>query len=212
MVRNMDDITQILKEAGAITEGHFIGTSGKHLSVYINKNKILIHVALTSRLCEVLAKKVADWNPDVIVAPATGGIALSQWMAFHMSALLGREVLSAYTESIDGIQSITKRGYDAVVKGKRVVVIEDVVNTGKSINEVVQAVQMVGGEVVGAVALINRNSTDTLIQELLGVPFHSLSLMPLDAYAENEVPESLKKIPINIELGHGAKYLKEHSE
>lgn len=208
----MDDVIQILKDAGAITEGHFIGTSGKHLSVYINKNKILIHVGTTSRLCEVIAKKTKEWNPDVAVAPATGGIALSQWLAHHLTVLLGREVLSAYTESIDGIQSITKRGYDAVVKGKNVVVIEDIVNTGKSIREVVAAVQAADGNVVGAVALINRNENDAMIEAMLGVPFQSLSQMPLAAYDEGEVPEWLKQIPINTELGHGAKYLKEHAQ
>lgn len=208
-----EEVIQILKEVGAVSEGHFIGTSGKHLSVYINKNKILLHTALTSRLCRLLAEDAVALSPDVVVAPATGGIALSQWTAHHLSELLSRDVLSVYTEkNANGEQSLEKRGYDAAIKGKNVLVVEDIVNTGKSIGEVVRVVQAAGGNVLSAFALVNRNKTDEEIAALIGSDFHSLALMPLESYEEGAVPEWLTKIPINTELGHGAKYIKEHGK
>lgn len=208
-----DEVINILKEVGAVSEGHFIGTSGKHLSVYINKNKILLHTNLTSRLCRLLAEASKSLNPEVVVAPATGGIALSQWTAHHLSEALSRQVLSVYTEKNSvGEQSLDKRGYDAVVKGKNVLVVEDIVNTGKSIGEVVRGVKAAGGNVVSAFALVNRNKTDEEIGALIGSEFHSLALMPLESYDEGSVPDWLTKIPINTELGHGAKYLKEHGK
>jgi orotate phosphoribosyltransferase len=207
----MDDVVQILKDAGAILEGHFVGTSGKHLAVYINKNKILIHTEVTSKLCAAMAEKVAAWEPDIVVAPATGGIALSQWTAFHLGKLLSREVLSVYSEPVDGVQALSKRGYDEIVKDKRVVVVEDVVNTGKSIKEVVEAVRLASGNPVGAISLLNRNADDKTIEGLLGVPYTSLHHMPLDSYDEGSVPAWLKDIPIDTSVGHGAKYLKEHA-
>lgn len=208
-----DEVINILKEVGAVSEGHFIGTSGKHLSVYINKNKILLHTNLTSRLCRLLAEASSSLNPEVVVAPATGGIALSQWTAHHLSEVLSRQVLSVYTEKNSvGEQSLDKRGYDAVVKGKNVLVVEDIVNTGKSIGEVVRGVKAAGGNVVSAFALVNRNKTDEEIGALIGSEFHSLALMPLESYDEASVPDWLTKIPINTELGHGAKYLKEHGK
>jgi orotate phosphoribosyltransferase len=205
----MDDLLKEIESLGVVIKGHFIGTSGKHLSVYIAKNNILPHTGLTSRISEKFASIVVPWEPDIIVAPATGGIALCQWTAFHATAMLKREILSIYTEPVDGVQSLSKRGYDAYVKGKKVAVIEDVVNTGKSIKEVVDAVRNAGGDVVGAVSIFNRNRTDEEVGTLLGTKYQSLFLMPLDSYAENEVPEELKAIPINTEYGHGAKYLKE---
>jgi orotate phosphoribosyltransferase len=206
-----NEVIEILKQVGAVSEGHFIGTSGKHLSVYINKNKILVYTDLTSRLCKLLAEKTANLNPDVVVAPATGGIALSQWTAHHLSEVLSRQILSVYTEkNANGEQSLEKRGYDTFVKGKNVLVVEDIVNTGKSVGEVVRGVKAAGGNVISAVALVNRNKTDEEIAALIDADFHSLALMPLESYGEEEVPDWLKKIPINTELGHGAKYLKEH--
>lgn len=209
---HMADVLDILKKTGAVLEGHFIGVSGKHLSVYINKNLILLHTGYASELCEGIAQKALEWKPDIVVAPATGGIALSQWTAHHLSKLSGREVLSVYTEKVDEIQSLSKRGYDGIVRGKKVLVVEDIINTGKSIKEVVEAVRIAGGEPVGAIGLVNRNADDEMITELLGVPFRSLCLMPLASYAEDEVPDWLKQIPINTTVGHGAKYLKEHPQ
>jgi orotate phosphoribosyltransferase len=205
----MDDLLKEIESLGVVINGHFIGTSGKHLSVYIAKNNILPHTGLTSRISERFASKASQWNPDIVVAPATGGIALSQWTANHMSVLLKREVLSIYTEQVDGVHSLTKRGYDAFVKGKKVVVLEDVVNTGKSIKEVVDAVRHAGGDVVGAMSIFNRNKTDDVVSEMLGTEYSSLFLMPLDSYEEDGVPEDLRKIAINTEYGHGAKYLKD---
>lgn len=204
----MDEVLlKEIKDLGAILEGHFIGTSGKHLSTYIAKDKILPHTDLTSRICKRLAEMSVEWQPEVVLGPTTGGIALAQWTAHHLSALSGREVLAVYSDSVNKTQTLRKRGYDAVVESKSVLIVEDTVNTAKSILEVVDAAREAGASVVGAVSIFNRNTDDEMVAAQLGCFYRSLFLMPLEAYAEEEVPEWLKKIPVNTEIAHGREYV-----
>lgn len=203
----MDELLKEIKDHGAIIDGHFIGTSGKHLSTYIAKDKILPHTDLTSRICERLADIAADWRPEIVLGPTTGGIALAQWTAHHLSSRLNIEVLAVYSDSVENKQTLKKRGYDVMVKRKRVLVVEDTVNTGKSILEVIGAARDVGANIVGAVSIFNRNNNDVTVEMQLGCPYQSLFLMPLEAYAEDEVPEWLQKIPVNTEIAHGRKCL-----
>ena len=101
-----NEVIDILKKVGAILQnGHFVGTSGLHFDTYVNKDFLYPHTEETSRVCRLLAEKYKDKNIEVVVGPALGGIILSQWTAFHLSNLCGREVLGVYTEkSEDGGQ------------------------------------------------------------------------------------------------------------
>lgn len=203
----MDKLLNDIEKTGAILEGHFIGTSGKHLATYIAKDKILPHTALTSRITKEMAARAVSLKPEVVVGPTTGGIALSQWVAHHLTTRSGSEVLAVYSDLVDGKQTLKKRGYDAVVEGKRTLIVEDTVNTGKSFIEVADAVRDVGGMLVGAVSIFNRNPDDERVSELLHCPYQSLFVMPLEAYAEDEVPEWLKKIPVDTTIAHGREYM-----
>lgn len=198
----MDDI----KACGAIVLGHFIGTSGRHLSTYLAKDAVMPHTGLVSKICAEFAKRVSNLNPTVVVGPTTCGIILSQWTAHHLSALRGTEVCAVFTDEENDTQFL-KRKYDQIVRGARVVIVEDVVNTGKSIGEVVREVRRAGGEVVQAISIFNRGGSDTEASAILGVPYQSLIHIPLESYAEHEVPEWLAAIPVSIEYGHGSKYL-----
>src|SRR5690349_8655325 len=90
---------KILEQTGAIIiNDHFVYTSGKHGSVYIRKDKLYPHTQLTAKVCEMMARSVQDKKIDVVVGPSVGGIILSQWVAYYLSKLTKKEVLSVFTE------------------------------------------------------------------------------------------------------------------
>ena len=206
-----EDVLRILKKAGAILEGHFIGTSGRHLSLYINKDAWLPHTELVSEICAMLAARNKDKSIDIVAGPALGGIPLSQWTADHLSNITGKKVLSVFTEkTADGRQAL-KRGYDALVKGKRILVVEDTLTTGASVKNTIDAVSAAGGNVVSLSVIINRDPA-RITEETFGIPFFALADIPSESYAESEVPEWLRKIPITTKVGHGAQYIREYPD
>lgn len=203
----MNEVIKILEKVGAIIPNdHFVGTSGLHFDTYINKDFLYPHTEETSYVCKLLAEKYKDKNIEVVVGPALGGIVLSQWIAFHLSKIYGKEVLGIYTEkNNEGGQNFT-RGYDAYIKNRRILVVEDIATTGGSIQKVITAVNNAAGEVISAAVLINKNPSrvDSLF---LGVPLESLSEYIVETYEEKNCPLCKKNIPINVKFGHGKKYL-----
>ena len=212
----MTDVVEILKSIGAvITNDHFVYTSGKHGSVYINKDALYPHTEKTSEVGKLFAEKNKDLDIDVVVAPAVGGTILSQWTAYYLSHLKNKEILSAYTEKDKGTLStaveseqIFRRGYDKIVQGKRVLVIEDLTTTGISVKKVVEAVKAVGGTVVAVCVMVNR-APDLVNSDMMGVPFSSLGVLKAEAFDEKDCPLCKKEVPINTNVGHGKKYLEE---
>src|SRR3990167_6897562 len=178
---SMDNAVDILKKVGAvITDSHFVYTSGKHGSVYINKDAVYPHTKETSRIGQLFAEKFKDMDIDVVAGPALGGIILSQWVAYHLSKLKGKEVLGVYTEKTADKQMIFTRGYDKLVKGKNVLVIEDLTTTGGSVRKVVSAVKTAGGKVVAVCVMVNRDP-ENVTSETIGAPFSSLSVLKAEA-------------------------------
>ena len=202
------EIIDILKKVGAIlSEGHFVGTSGLHFDTYVNKDFLYPHTKETSKIGKIFAEKYKDKNIEVVVGPALGGIILAQWTAHHLSEICGREVLGVYTEkSSDGGQIFT-RGYDNFVKGKRVLIVEDIITTGGSMLKTAEAVQKAGGNLIATCAIVNKNKDLNSLS--LGVPFDSLSDLYVTTYEAKDCPLCKNNVPINIEVGHGKKFLEE---
>src|SRR3989338_3826537 len=211
-----NNVISILKKVGAVlTNDHFVYTSGKHGSVYINKDAVYPHTAETSQIGKLFAEKYKDKDIDVVAAPAVGGTILSQWTAYHLSLIKGKEILSVYTEKDKGTlasaaesEHIFRRGYDKLLKGKNVLVIEDLTTTGISVKKVTEAVKKAGGNVVAVGVMINRNP-DEVNSGYLGVPFDSLGILKAEAIDADKCPLCEKGIPVNISVGHGKKFLEE---
>ena len=202
-----EPIIKILKKTKAIiTDGHFVYTSGKHGSVYVNKDAIYPHTEEANKIGRLFAEKFINKNIDVIAAPALGGIILSQWTAYHLSKLNRKEVIGIYTEKNKVKDQVFTRGYDVLVKGKKVLVIEDLTTTGESVRKVVNSVKKAGGKVISVCVMINRNP-DEVNKEMMGAPFYSLGILKADAYSNKDCPLCKKGIPINTNVGHGRKYL-----
>jgi orotate phosphoribosyltransferase len=159
-----------------------------------------------------MAKDVQQLPIDVVVGPSLCGIVLSQWVAYHLTKMKGKEIYSVFTEKSSDPKALFdqpqlfKRGYDTFVKGKNVLVVEDVTTTGGSVKKVVDQVCAVGGNVVMVYVIVNRNPLG-VNAEFMGTPFRSLAIVKADAYEENNCPLCKKHIPINTEVGHGKEYV-----
>ena len=202
----MPTIIEILKSTGAIiTDSHIVYTSGKHGSVYINKDALYPHTDLASQVGKMFAEKYQNEEIDVVVAPALGGIILSQWTAYHLSQIKGKEILGVYAEKDAEKNLIFTRGYDKLVAGKNVLVVEDITNTGGSCKKAVDAVKTAGGTVVAASVMVNRNPD--IDDAFIGAPFDALATLEAGAFEESECPLCTENVPINTEVGHGRQYV-----
>ncbi len=199
------DVLDILQKVGAFRSGHFVGVSGLHFDTYVNKNAMYPYTREMSELCKGIAKQFTGKGIDVVIGPATGGIILSQWVAYHLSELEAREVYGVYADK-DGEAFVIKRGYNDLLKGKSVLVVEDLVTTGGSLRKVIEAVRSEGGEVCGAVAVCNRGDVTA---DMIGNPpeFVSLLTVELGQWPESECELCERGIPINTDVGHGKEYL-----
>ncbi len=204
----MKNILDILKETGAlITDDHFVYTSGKHGSVYINKDAIYPHTEKASEVGMLFAVELKDKNIDVIVGPMIGGIILSQWTAFHLSKLQNKEILSVYTEKdANNNQVFGRRGYEKLVTGKNICIVEDLTTTGGSVAKVVTTVKNAGGNVVLVGVMIDRSKSG-MTENIIGAPFFTLGALPAEAYDASDCPLCKEGKSINTKIGHGKKFL-----
>lgn len=200
------EVIQILERVGAIMlNDHFVGTSGRHLEGYINKDALFPHTQEASRIGEIFAQTFKDLNVEVVAAPAMGGIILAQWTAYHLSRIKGKEILGVYAEKKEDELALT-RGFDKIVAGKKILVIEDLTTTGGSLDKVIQAVKKNGGEVVMASVMVNRDPT-MVTSTTFGVPFQPLAELTIRSFEAAACPLCLMHIPINTTVGHGQKFL-----
>ncbi len=201
-----DEVLELLQNVGAFRAGHFVLTSGRHADSYILKDAIYTFTRETSRVCREMAERFKDANVEVVIGPAIGAAILSQWTAFHLSEITGREVFAVYADKDGKGGFIIKRGYDKVMKGKRTLVVEDLTTTGGSVAKVVEASRAVGADVAGAIALVNRGD---VTKEQVGNPplFDQLLRVHLDSWEESSCELCEKGIPVNIDIGHGKEFL-----
>lgn len=208
---NEQEVLQILGKVGAaITDSHIVYTSGKHGTAYVNKDAVYPHTAETSRLCRAIAERFADDKVEVVIAPAIGGVILSQWVAHHLTEMSGHEVFGVYAEKSENRNAfIIKRGYDKLITGKNVLVVEDVLTTGGSAKKVVEATRAIGGKVIGLGVLCNRGGI--MPQGVANVPrLEALVNVKLDAWDEEEcarIGPCSKGIPVNTDVGKGREFL-----
>lgn len=203
------DVLATLARVGALITGdHIVYTSGRHGSSYVNKDALYPHTAATSEACALIARHFAASGVEVVAGPTVGGVIIAQWAAHHLSQISGHEVLAVYAEEEQteaGKQRTFRRGYDALVAGRRVLVVEDILTTGGSARTVVQAVERAGGTVVGVAALCNRGGVTA---DLLGAPeLFSLTSVPLESWAADECPLCASGVPVNTRLGKGASFV-----
>jgi orotate phosphoribosyltransferase len=206
-----NQLIDILKSVGAvIADSHFVGTSGRHFATYINKDALYPHTEAVSEVGKIFAEKFKEREIEVVVGPALGGIILSQWTAHHLTQITGKEVLGVYTDKMPDNDQVLKRGYDKLVKGKKVLIVEDLTTTGGSVKKVVEAVKQSGGEIV-AVSVMANKDPEQVTAETIGAPFLPLAELTVPNFDAAECPLCKNNVPVNTTIGHGKKFLEEQA-
>ena len=205
-------VVETLKKVGAIiTNNHIFFTSLKHTDTYINPDSLLPNTKECSTIGKLFALKFKNKKIDLVAAPAVGGIIFSQWVAFHLSKLKGKNISSVFTEKTPDKNQQFERGFEKLVKGKNVLVVEDITTTGGSVKKTVDAVRKAGGNVVAVSVIVNRD-VKLVTEKTVGGPFFPLSTITVASYDEKECPLCENKVPINTDVGHGKEFLARHKK
>ena len=186
-IMSEDEVLKIYKSIDALLEGHFILSSGLHSKMYLQSALVFSNTKIAELLCKSLSTKVKNLididSIDLIVSPAMGGVIVGYELSRHLNKL------NIFAERKDGVFSI-RRGFK-INKGQKVLVVEDIVTTGKSSLECFECINELGGEIVAESALINRGGDSVN----LGVPLITLANLDIPNYEPENLPEDLKNLP-----------------
>lgn len=183
---NDEQVMREFTDAGAILTGHFILSSGLRSPMYMQCARVLMDAARGERLCKALANKIraAGHAFDAIVAPAMGGMVVGYEMGRQLN------IPTMFCERVDGAFQL-RRGF-SLEQGARVLVVEDVVTTGKSSMEAVKCIEENGGKALAVASLVDRRGNNDVS---LTLPLISLLKINIPTYSPDQLPEELKKIP-----------------
>lgn len=167
-------VEEILKQVGALLEGHFLLSSGKHSNKYCQCAKLLQYPAKAEKVISVVAEKLKDIEFDIIVGPAMGGVIVS----YELARQIGKPGI--FSERVDGLMTF-KRGFD-IKKGQKVLISEDVVTTGKSSFETAELIKAMGGEVIGIACIVDRSSSK------ISLPIYSAIKLNIETFDKEVCP------------------------
>ena len=178
------EVMRLFQGCGAWLEGHFVLSSGLHSREYLQCALILEHPTLASRLCAALAERFIGDEITCVIGPALGGILVSYEMARHLGAR------SLFAERVDGRLQL-RRGF-RVGSADRILVVEDVVTTGGSAEELIELLKETGATIVGVGALIDRSSGWVSFD----VKFHALLSVDAKTFQPADCPSCKEGIPL----------------
>lgn len=213
---NEERVVRNILEAsgGLIIGGHFVLADEKHTDRYVEKTRFLRRADHLQILADLVCKAYSKKNIQIAIGPAVGGVGFAAIVAVRMMQLgygAGDEMQWGFAEPVrdkDGILILyeLKRGFAQMVEGKRVLVVEDVITSGKSAGLVVKAVRANGGNVVGLTAIVNRGRVTSLD---VGHPgyFRPLLTMDLPVFSPEDCELCKSNVPVNEELGHGREFM-----
>lgn len=181
----MDKTLELLKKSDALLEGHFILSSGKHSNKYIQCAKLIENPVYCEEVAQIIGEKLKEKGIDVdlCVGPAMGGVIISYELARNLG------VNAIFTERENGRMTL-RRGFE-IKEGMKVIIVEDVITTGKSSFETVDVIRSCGAEVLALTSIVNRSNKD----EINGLPIISSTKIDVETWDEGEIPEELKNIP-----------------
>ena len=172
-------IEQLFADAGALLDGHFLLKSGRHAGRYLEKFRVLQHPRYGVEICRRLASALSPYGPTLVVGPTTGGVLLS----FETARQLGGTVRAAFAEPVAQGGRALRRGW-AVSADARVVIVDDILTTGASVVETVEAVRALGVEPLAAAVIVDRSAGAVGV----GVPTHALGTLEVPSWTAGECP------------------------
>lgn len=183
---NTEDVLEEFRASGALRTGHFVLSSGLHSGTFLQKNLVFQYPERTERLCRALAAKIVETvgEVDLCISPAVGGIIPGYETARHL------KVPSMYVER-EGGEFKLRRAFQ-IPAGARIAMVEDIVSTGLSSRECVEAIKKAGGNVVVAACIVDRSGG----RADPGAPFVALARLDVPAYPADALPPELAAIPI----------------
>ncbi len=179
------EVERIFRDAGAFREGHFLLSSGKHSPRYLEKFQVLQWPRDTERLCAAIAAWGHALAPKTVAGPTTGGIILAHEVARQMG------LRAVYAERDDAGARVFRRGFQLAPE-ERVLVVDDIMTTGGSVQETIAAVRAAGAAVVGAAVLVDRSGGGAR----LGVPLHALWSVDVPTYDPAACPGCAAGAPL----------------
>ena len=186
--RQSDEAAErLLREAGAFLEGHFQLSSGRHSAAYVEKFRLLERPPQTDALCRMIADWARELSPTVVAGPTTGGLIVSYEVARHLG------LRSIFAEKAEGGGRTFQRGF-TIAPGERVLIVDDVLTTGGSVRDVLEAVRSMGGEPLAVAVLIDRSGGRTDF----GVPSFSCLALDLPSYEPDDCPLCAQNVPLTI--------------
>ena len=171
-----EEVLDIYTRSGALLTGHFLLSSGLHSDRYLQSALVLQQPEIATRLCAALAEHFRDQKIEVVIAPALGGVFVSH----ETARALG--VRALFAERVNGELTL-RRGF-SIRPNERVLVVEDVITTGKSTRETITVVRQAGGQVIAAGSLVDRSGG----KAELGVPYRSLVTLDVPTYQPADCP------------------------
>jgi orotate phosphoribosyltransferase len=171
-----EQVLDIYKKTGALLTGHFLLSSGLHSEQYLQSALVLQQPDIATKLCLALAEHFKNSSIEAVIAPALGGVFVSH----ETARALG--VRALFAERVNGELSL-RRGF-TIKPGERVLVVEDVITTGKSTKETIEVVRKAGGVVIAAGSLVDRSGG----KAPLGVPYKSLLTLDVPTYTSEACP------------------------
>ena len=183
------EVEQLFRDSGALLEGHFVLSSGRHSPRYLEKFQVLQWPTRTERLCAAIAERVGDLGARTVAGPTTGGIIL----AHEVGRQLDRRAVYAERDEA-GRGRVFRRGFQ-IAPGERILVVDDIMSTGGSVEETIEAVRAAGGSVVGAAVLVDRSGGEGR-RRLGAVPLIALWETTLPTYDPAACPQCAAGEPI----------------
>jgi orotate phosphoribosyltransferase len=182
---------EIFQKSGAVMNGHYLLTSGRHSPVYWEKFRVLQSPVYTEQLSRLIAAHFIERDIQVVAGPTTGGIII----AYEVARQMGVRGIFAEREGADA--RAFRRGFE-IKPGERVLIVDDILTTGGSVNQVVSAVKELGGSIIGIAVLVDRSDKGVDF----GVPFYSCLRSVTVSYKPEECPQCRANIPL-IKPGGG---------
>ena len=179
----------VLRKTNALLEGHFVLSSGLHSSIYVQCAKLLSNPSKATKICLSLSKKIKRKikKIDLILSPAMGGIIIG----YEIGKLLKKETI--FCERVSG-KFVLRRGFN-IKKNLRVLIVEDVITTGKSSLECVKLIKKSGAKLAGFACIIDRSNKKNL--KIKNKKIISQVKIDVPTYKKNNLPISLKNLPIS---------------